>query len=227
VARAKLSPLDTVAMPARIKALPKDDRGYPVPYFVTWRGKTPSFPEVDTRKLARCVRFKLCWICGQQLGAFKAFVVGPMCVINRISSEPPSHRDCAIYALRVCPFLVNPRMRRVPFDGNDERRIKPPGIMVERNPGTCVQWMTTSWQFHNAPNGKLFAMNEPTEIVWWHEGREATAQQAADAFTDGAQLLLEVAHREAGEAGVVEITQAIAKARQLLPAPDLVAELVA
>jgi len=47
-----------------------------------------------------CVRHKRCWLCGQPLGKFMCFVVGPMCAINKTSAEPPSHRDCALYAVQ-------------------------------------------------------------------------------------------------------------------------------
>jgi hypothetical protein len=34
-----------------------------------------------------------------------SFVVGPMCGINRNSAEPPSHKECAQWSARNCPFL--------------------------------------------------------------------------------------------------------------------------
>ena len=50
--------------PARIKALPVDHRGFPVPWFVQWYDDTPNFLVVDHRKLRPAVEKRLCWICG-------------------------------------------------------------------------------------------------------------------------------------------------------------------
>jgi hypothetical protein len=96
-----------------MRHLPIDERGYPVPWFVAWLpdGK-PEFRAMDRTKWFRAIREKLCWVCGGKLGVNVCFVAGPMCGINRTSSEPPSHLECARYSSRNCPFLNNPRMVR-------------------------------------------------------------------------------------------------------------------
>ena len=53
-----------------------------------------------------------CWLCGQTLGKHMTFPIGPMCAITRTTAEPPSHLACAEYAVKACPFLSQPRMRR-------------------------------------------------------------------------------------------------------------------
>ena len=41
------------------------------------------------------------------MGVHKAFVIGPMCAVNRvIAPEPPSHRDCGTFSARVLPVPV-------------------------------------------------------------------------------------------------------------------------
>ncbi len=126
-------------MPARIARLPRDHRGYPVPYFVEWRDGVPLFPILSPVKWARCVGKRLCWVCGEQLGRNLVFAIGPMCTINQISSEPPAHRECIVYALQVCPFLINPRMGRVPTERFGEVQ-SPGGIMDPGNPGVMAMW---------------------------------------------------------------------------------------
>src|ERR1700757_2055277 len=97
-------------LPARIQSLPVDARGFPVPWFVEWfhadgtpfeypemsirAGDYPDFRVVDSRKFGIAHREKRCWVCGGPRGKYVAFVIGPMCAINRVSSELPSHRDC-------------------------------------------------------------------------------------------------------------------------------------
>lgn len=219
-----LSPLVTVPMPDRIAALPRDHRGYPVPFFVHWIDGKPEFPLFDPVKWRRCVNHKLCWICGVRLGRHLAFAVGPMCTINRVSSEPPQHRECAEYALRVCPFLINPVMRRVPTEKFGP--VKPPGgIMFEGNPGVMAMWMTSSYSILRTRTGPIIAMGEPTSVEWFTRGRTATAAEAAEAFKAGSVTLLKAADAEAGEDGILELVKLLIPARKLLPDPSLVVEM--
>src|SRR5262245_63274309 len=105
--------------PPRIARLPLDEPVYPVPYFVTWfddhnnpcrdgHGR-PDFRVVDPQKVVGCYHRERCWICGDHMGTNKAFVIGPMCAINRTTAEPASHYECAAYAVKACPFLTHPR----------------------------------------------------------------------------------------------------------------------
>ena len=221
-----ISPLDAVPMPDKIAALPRDHRGYPVPFFVQWVEGKPVFPLFDPVKWMRCVGHKLCWICGEPLGRNYAFPLGPMCTINRVSSEPPSHLDCAVYALRVCPFLVNPRMVRVPVAKLGEVR-GPGGEMDQGNPGVMAIWMTRRYSLIDTETGPLIEVGDPFAVTWFSRGRAATPQEAADAFITGAAKLMTNAGIEAGEDGIIEITRLIIPARRLLPDPDLVREIIA
>ena len=73
-------------------------------------------------KIIIAYRRKICFLCGEPLGRFAAFVIGPMgSSINRVSSEPPAHRDCAEYAVRACP-VPGPAQRQ----GAMTRRISAP-----------------------------------------------------------------------------------------------------
>jgi hypothetical protein len=217
------SPLLTVHMPGRIATLRRDHRGYPVPFFVQWVKGKPEFPLFDPVKWKRCVGQKLCWICGHKLGQHLAFAVGPMCTINRVSSEPPQHRECAEYAMKVCPFLINPAMRRVPTEKFGQ--VKPPGgIMFEGNPGVMALWVTPRFSILRTPTGPIIEMGEPSKVDWFTRGRPATAAEAAEAFKAGSIRLLAAADAEAGEAGILELIRLLIPARLLLPDPNLVVE---
>lgn len=100
------------ALPARIARLPLH-RGYPVPWFVdSLPDGTPEFRAADLRKFGRAIKEHRCWVCGDYTGSLLAFVIGPMCAINRTSAEPPCHYDCAVWSVKNCPFLSRPRMVR-------------------------------------------------------------------------------------------------------------------
>src|SRR5207244_1894019 len=160
-------------MPPRIARLPLDERGYPIPWFVAFVDGKPEFRAMDGEKLRRAIREKLCWVCGDPLGIHLCFVAGPMCGVNRVSSEPPSHRDCARWSAENCPFLNNPHMvRREDSEINNETmRKETAGYAICRNPGVAMLWLTRSFEVIPDPKkGKvLFAMGEPEAVEWWRE----------------------------------------------------------
>jgi hypothetical protein len=96
-------------------ARPRDRRGYPIT-FVTLVDKdgVPDFRTVDQERLAKCIRNRLCGMCGERLGKHIHFVGGPLCVENGLFIDPPMHRECAVYALKTCPHLASSKGRFAP-----------------------------------------------------------------------------------------------------------------
>lgn len=214
-----------VEMPPAIAKLPRNAAGYPVPWFVQWFGKdggpptefgigVPDFRIVDSRKVARAVREKRCFMCGHALFGVGTFPIGPMCAVNRISAEPPSHRVCGEYAARVCPWVTNPQKDR---RAHDIEKAAVPGVMIERNPGVILLWTSRQWGLVQAPNGTLFSIGEPVDISWWAEGREATPAEILESFESGLPTLMGYAKLE-GERAVAALNAQVATARKLLPA---------
>ena len=219
-------------MPARIAKLPRDHRGFPVPWFVAYfdeeRGERcepyPDFRVIDTPKIGRAVRERRCWVCGEPLGIHKAFVIGPMCAINRVISEPPSHRECAEYAARACPFLARPRMRRNETDlpGPVEQAA---GFVLKRNPGAVAVWITRTFKPfrpHAGNAGVLFQIGAPETVLWFAHGRAATRAEVLASIDSGYPSLLELAQAEGGEAVAALERQRLA-VMPLLPPQEVVA----
>ncbi|UQR65088.1 hypothetical protein LRP30_07480 [Bradyrhizobium sp. C-145] len=159
------------------------------------------------------VKRSLCWVCGQPLGQYKAFPIGPMCAVNRAIAEPPSHLECAEYAVRACPFLTNPRMRR-----NEKNmpagRQEPVGMMIKRNPGVICIWVTKEFRVMRDGNGALFRVGDPTSVTWWAEGRRATRAEV-DHSIEGLPLLRSEAEKDGPEA-LAMLDRYIARAQRLL-----------
>jgi hypothetical protein len=176
--------------PPQIRALPLDPRGYPIPWFV---GVNPKTGERDFRfahasQVDIAVKSRRCWICGRAMGIYATFVIGPMCAVNRISSEPPSHLDCARFAARACPFLTTPKARRDPRGIDIEAaRETVPGIMIERNPGVVLLWKCRSWK---QDRHKLFRLGRPMALEWFAEGREATRAEVLASIESGLPALV-------------------------------------
>jgi hypothetical protein len=199
-----MTPLATTEpLPDRMRELPVDERGYVVPWFVAWNDGKPEFRAMDGNKFRRAIREKLCWVCGGRLGVNVCFVVGPMCGINRTSSEPPNHLECARWSARNCPFLSNPRMVRredeLIHHGNTEEHVA--GFGIQRNPGVAMLWITRSYEIFRVPgsgNGTLITMGEPERVEWWREGRAATRAEVQESIDTGLPNLEAVARTEPG-----------------------------
>lgn len=181
----------------RFNSLPKDHRGYPVPWFVAWLDGKPDFRVADQRKWFLAINEKLCWVCGQIMGSYKSFVIGPMCGINRVTTEPPCHTECAQWSARNCPFLANPNMIR-----NEKNLVgkNPGGEMIKRNPGMCLVWTTKSYKPFKVHNGYMIQVGEPTAIEFYTEGRLATRPEINYFLNLGCPAIENVARAEGADA---------------------------
>jgi hypothetical protein len=202
--------------PDRIKLLPRDDRGFPIPWFVHIDAAgVPDFRIIGAGKVEQALLTNVCWICGRKLAKNKAFVVGPMCAINRTTAEPPSHRSCAMFAAQVCPFLSQPRMRRNTKGLPDERK-EPGGTMLLHNPGVCCVWVTHEFAVMPVDNGTLFRLGNPVEVRWLCHGQPATRREVVQAMDKGLPILIDVAKEESEDA-LKALLQAVHRVRQYLP----------
>lgn len=221
------------AMPPRIAKLPRHrimGVDMPVPFFTTWLDEhgepcppgqgEPDFRVITGSKVGVCYRQKLCWVCGEPLGQYLAHVIGPMCAINRVSSEPSSHAACALFSVQACPFLTRPRMVRNRKD-LPEQADNPAGFMIERNPGVALVWVTktiSAVRAHAGKAGVLFRLGDPTSVHWFAHGRGATRAEVIASIESGYPLLLEHARSDPMPGAVAELEQSRIKAMALLPA---------
>lgn len=110
-------------LPAYMKDIPKDPRGYPIP-FVVFGGKDKTYFQVnDSQKIEYVLEHDLCAICGKKLGADKWLVGGPGSAFHPHGAyiDTPTHYQCLEYALQVCPYLAAPNYtKRI-----DASNIKP------------------------------------------------------------------------------------------------------
>jgi hypothetical protein len=145
------SPLNTVPIPARMAHLPLDRRGYPIPWIVM-RDATgrPHFTINDHNRVHQCGKFGLCGICGKPLGKYLRshgdakppakgafFVGGPASFYHDRGAflDPPLHRECAVYAMRVCPYIANPSYGKRIDDATLKPEHMPAGMAVIQTAG--------------------------------------------------------------------------------------------
>jgi hypothetical protein len=218
---------EALTLPRRMRDLPLDKHGRPVPWFVAWLDDdgheatpdtgTPDFRIIRPGAITEAVREDRCWVCGQRRGSrFAAFVIGPMCAVNRTTAEPPCHRDCAAYSAQVCPFLTTPGMRRRTTGLEDAE--PPAGIMIPRNPGVTLVWVTRRFRIEaDGMGGALFKLGDPAETIWLREGRPATGAEVLASIDSGLPALRELAEAE-GPRAEQALRDAYQAALPLLPA---------
>jgi len=209
--------VDFSTLPATMRNLPLDDRFLPVPWFCEWFDGKPDFRVMDPQKFKRALRDKLCWVCGQKLGINVCFVAGPMCGVNRTSSEPPSHLSCARWSAQNCPFLSIPKMVRREDDivNNATLRENSAGIAITRNPGVAMLWSTREYEVFRVENGILIQMGNPTAVEWYAHGRPATRAEVDASIEGGLPSLLNLARQQPG--GIEALQQAVNIFQRYLP----------
>lgn len=209
---------DIPPVPEMMQYLPVDVRGYPVPFFVLWVEGQAEFRGTTKEVAKLCVDYELCWVCGRPMaGLTRAFVIGPMCSVNRISAEPPAHIECSRYSVVACPFLTKPQMVRREND-MPANRNEGPGIPLKHNPGVMLLWFvrdTKGYEILHETNGLLWHFTrDPIGVEWYTRGRRANRQECLDAFDIGLPKLLEAA---AQDDLTPEVPGWVKRAHRLLP----------
>ncbi len=163
----------SVPLPDRIRALPVDPRGYPVPFFVKCVNGSYDFRVMDVEAGLRALRVGLCWICGQKLGRFVAFVGGPKSELTCGFADLPSHLDCATFAAQTCPFMVLPAARMRTADLPEEASLLP--AQTAENPGITAVVATRKWHY-NAEAGHC-VVDHKEKVLWFTRGRPASDEE--------------------------------------------------
>ena len=211
--RPELAPL-----PRRMRYLFLDHRGYPVPWFVAWINGAPDFRVMDPVKWGKAVGERRCWVCGQQLGTHLAFVIGPMCGINRTTSEPPCHLDCAKWSAANCPFLSRPQMVRREDSFTASLEQYSAGDPLTRNPGVTLIWITSRYRLFGDPQGKpLIQIGDPSQVLWYCQGRPATRAEVKASIDSGLPTLMSLAvEQDAREPGIGAVAELNSRAQAYL-----------
>lgn len=185
-------------LPPRMRHLPVDKRGFPVPWFVPMVNGEPEFRAMDSGKRKKAIKDGRCWVCGgATYEQVTAFVIGPMCGINRTTAEPPCHLECARWSALNCPFLTQREIKRREDEFTESCPM--PGHGLKRNPGVALVWITDSFQIF--PDGKgdfLLNIGEPSSLEFYSHGRTATWDELMQSIESGFPLLAEMAEKEEG-----------------------------
>lgn len=182
-------------VPEKMQALPVDERGYPVPWFVDWVEGKPDHRLMDAKKIPDAIRFDRCWICGEAMGKYRSFCMGPMGLITLTQTEPPSHLDCLRFAVKACPHLTSPSAKH--RDTGIEEAVTPVGT-VQVNPGTWCLATTREVRIHRyvIEERYLFRIGPIDSAEWYRKGKPATRADVDAGFDYALGILRSIAKEE-------------------------------
>lgn len=177
----------TVEIPRRMRTLPRDPRGYPVPYVVLLdkRG-APQFTINDVRRSMKCEREGLCSICGKRFERdlmgrrLLWFVGGSRCFLHPDGAflDGPNHLECAEYALRVCPFLAARRYSGRIDDAKLDPTYAPDGLTMVRHeyaepslPESFGLGLAEIITVRRHATGNIYTVPRWRYVEFWHAGQ--------------------------------------------------------
>lgn len=160
-----------IEFPPRIAALPREERGIPIPYFVKYFNGKPDLRVADPKKQMLCATKRVCWVCGQPLSYVSAFIGGPIsCLQSLAFSDGPMHRECAEFSLKYCPYLAIPASKY--RDANLPAGTELPTGAVEEKPDKFGMVLTANYRSAIYGNGLIFVAHNVQELTWWKEGKQ-------------------------------------------------------
>ena len=177
-------------MPPRIARLPRDSRGYPIPWNVLRASDgTPFFTINDDTKASKAIRLGLCPICGGELGRWRWFVGGPRSAFDPHGwyLDLPGHRECMEYALQACPYLATPKyLGRVdvihPEKLPPEARLLIDETIIPDRPELFVAACGTGIELQEREEGLIQPYVRPrrplVDYTFWHHGQQIPLHRA-------------------------------------------------
>lgn len=167
-----------VELPPRIAALPRDRRGYPIPFIVLRDADgNPEFTVNDTALLWRAIRENLCHVCGQALDDRPWFIGGPGAALlngdRGVYRDGPLHHECMRFAARVCPHLIHHLAKPVALDPI-VARLGEQGIRAVNNtviPGVPDIFVAVQGFRYEVTVGPYFQVPKPfRKVEYWRYG---------------------------------------------------------
>jgi len=189
-----------VPVPDRMKHLPLDRRGYPVPVIVAVKDGVPAFSVNDVDITHRMVAEDRCSICGTKLFRGRWLVGGCLSALacDGVFADAPVHDECVHYALQACPYLAAPNWR-TPIGRLQHAQMGLPGLAFDiektdpARPEAFIAVMASRIDIESRGFGVVFCRPKEGHVIraeaWKNGGRLDGGELAA--FLDRARLKVE------------------------------------
>lgn len=192
-----------VPKPPGVAELETDERGYPIFFAIQPpKGRPLDFRVLNVRNHVEIANKNLCAICGKKNGYWLSFIGGPMCIKGPSSDgmrtmldhdeipdpqgswlkgtfgifgDGPMHRECAEYAMQVCPYLT---IRSMNYKKEPSEKV--PGTIMDKNvilkkPRYMLLATVRKYRMEPAPGGKPVFRTAPpkrAEFFGWPDSKE-------------------------------------------------------
>lgn len=171
-------------LPEKMKHLPKDKRGFPVPYIVL-RDDAGNyhFQINDSRIVESCLKWKLCSICGKALHSDMWLIGGKLSAFhpNGAFNDPPIHYECGKFALEVCPYLACSGEWKNTDKGKIVSRVSSENGIVFLDPTAIpgkpeyfVFLKLSTFKYHFGDEGQVYVVPKKPylEVEFWQGGNK-------------------------------------------------------
>jgi len=187
--------LHDLVLPERIAQLPRDRRGYPIP-FIVMRDDAgePQFVVNDTRKVYEAMVRKLCGVCGQGLEAEVWFTGGASNALMNgdvgVYVDGPLHEECKTFAMEVCPHLAHRMTKPVNLEpirrhmGEEGVRLRDASVLPGV-PTLFVAVKTARFKPARLEGGLGWKVDKPfLRVEYWRGGQQLPRHEGRAAARD-------------------------------------------
>lgn len=176
-----------VPLPERMRNLPTDHRGYPIPANILKdENGVYHFIINDENKRQEQIRLQNCAICDGPLNGEFWFVGGPLSALHPEGAyiDTAQHYECVTYALQVCPYLATrPYKRpdpekvreRVAKSSKEEIFVDP--TMIPGQPDVFLLVKSNEFQIIN--HGQYVKPVRALELEAWVDGVKQPSAMSA------------------------------------------------
>ena len=181
-----------VPIPFNLSKNDRDRRGLPIPFIVyrDTRG-VPHFTVDDTDRVNWVLSKKLCGLCGKPLKPGQMWLTGGPAssfLEDGMYTTPHAHKECARYAIQVCPYLALPTYTRL----IEDKTLKPEAIdsatqvhndgIAPPRPPFLVLARTSGIKLvdsHDGSGKKYILPRRPwKDVEFWRDGKQITQSEA-------------------------------------------------
>lgn len=197
--------MTAIEIPPRMRRLPLDKRGYPVPVIILWtEDGRPIFAANDAQVVLRCHAEDRCHICGERLARGRWLVSGHYSALaeNGTILDGPLHDECCHYAMRVCPYIAAPEYGKLvakkQIAGTDRAGILtlPTPTDGLPRPIVFVAQMTVALELRRNDTDPFDLPSvrprpgSVRKVEFWRHGEQITDSRAIAALIEGAREVL-------------------------------------
>ena len=160
-------------------------KGIPIPYVVLEQDGVYHFKINDSRKEMDCLIHGKCTVCGTKLQDDIWFIGGPGSAFhkNGAFNDAPVHKDCGVYALKVCPYLAYSRyMSKIDLEKlksklNNNVELINRTIDLDRVP---LFGFIKAKSYKISPSSNFLPERPYLEIEYWNDGKQLSDKEGVE-----------------------------------------------